>query len=85
MITHVLRVVAYVMEFFSVQVTSHFVVNAEHYAAVGHLRAEPIFALGRANRFMTTTCGPSSAAHRLPADPRSPPVKLLAPGWSHRA
>lgn len=33
MITHVLRVVAYVMAIFSVQVTSHFVVNAEHYSS----------------------------------------------------
>lgn len=46
MITHVLRVVAYVVTTFAVQAVSHFIVNAEHYAAVGHMRAEPIFALG---------------------------------------
>lgn len=46
MITHFLRVSAYVLTTFAVQVTSHLVVNTEHYAAVGHMRTAPIFALG---------------------------------------
>lgn len=46
MITHILRVIAYVLTTFAVQVTSHLVVNVEHYATVGHMRTAPIFALG---------------------------------------
>jgi len=46
MIAHALRVAAYVVTTFAVQGVSHFIVNAEHYAAVSHLRAEPIFPLG---------------------------------------
>ncbi len=43
---HVLSVIAYVAATFVTQAVSHFGVNAEHYAAVTHLRKDPIFPLG---------------------------------------
>lgn len=46
MMKHVLAVLAYVVATFATQATSHFAVNSQHYAAVGYLRSEPIFALG---------------------------------------
>ena len=42
----ILAVLAFVAVTFGVQGTSHFVLNTEHYAAVGHLRTEAIFVLG---------------------------------------
>ncbi len=49
MIAHVATVVGYVAATLLVQGTSHFVVNAGHYAGVAHIRAEPVFALGIAS------------------------------------
>lgn len=46
MIAHAVRIAAYVVTTFAVQAVSHFIVNTEHYAAVSHMRAEPIFPLG---------------------------------------
>ncbi len=43
---HILAVLAYVLASFATQAVSHFGVNAEHYAAVTYLRAQPLFALG---------------------------------------
>lgn len=43
---HILSVLAYVVATFAVQAASHFGVNADHYAAVSFMRAEPILALG---------------------------------------
>jgi hypothetical protein len=43
---HVLAVLAYIAATFITQATSHFVVNAGHYASAAHLRPEPIFPLG---------------------------------------
>ncbi len=43
---HLLSVLAFVLATFLTQAVSHFGVNAEHYRAVAHLRAEPIFPLG---------------------------------------
>jgi hypothetical protein len=43
---HILSVVGYVLATFASQGASHFLVFAEHYAAVSHIKAEPIFALG---------------------------------------
>lgn len=43
---HLLSVAAYVLATFAVQAINHFVINAEHYAALGYERKEPIFALG---------------------------------------
>src|SRR6266404_5265791 len=43
---HFLSVVAYIAATFSVQATSHFLINAGHYAAVTYMRKDPIFALG---------------------------------------
>ena len=37
---------AYVISTFLVQATSHFAISKAHYAAVGFLRAEPVFLLG---------------------------------------
>jgi hypothetical protein len=47
--THLLTVLAYVIATFAVQATSHFGVNAGHYAAVTFERPEPIFPLGIAS------------------------------------
>ena len=44
--THALTVAAYVVSTFAVQATSHFGINAAHYAAVSFQRTEPIFPLG---------------------------------------
>jgi hypothetical protein len=44
--TVVLTVLAYVVSTFGVQGLSHFVVNTEHYAAIGILRAQPIVRMG---------------------------------------
>jgi hypothetical protein len=46
MIAHALRTTVYVVTTFAVQGVSHFIVSAEHYAVVNHMRAEPIFPLG---------------------------------------
>jgi len=43
---HLLAVLAYLAATFIIQAVSHFVVNAGHYAAVAHIRKEPIFPLG---------------------------------------
>jgi len=43
---HLLSVLAFILATFVTQAASHFGVNAEHYRAVAHLRAEPIFPLG---------------------------------------
>jgi hypothetical protein len=43
---YVLAILAFVVASFAVQATSHFVLNADHYAAVGFIRDEPIMALG---------------------------------------
>ncbi len=43
---HVLAIVAFVVATFIAQALSHFVVNAEHYATIPHIRKEPIFQLG---------------------------------------
>ena len=41
-----LTVVAYVLTTFAVQGTSHFVLNADHYAAIPIMRPQPMIALG---------------------------------------
>ena len=41
-----LTIVAYVFTTFAVQGTSHFVINADHYAAIPIMRAEPLIPLG---------------------------------------
>src|SRR5688500_304808 len=41
-----LTVIAYVLTTFAVQGTSHFAINAEHFAAIPIMRAEPMIALG---------------------------------------
>lgn len=46
MAKHFLSVVAYIAATFAVQATSHFLINAGHYAGVLYMRKEPIFALG---------------------------------------
>ena len=46
MLRHLLSVLAFVLATFLTQAASHFGVNAEHYRAVAHLRAQPIFPLG---------------------------------------
>src|SRR6266849_9099935 len=43
---HILSVLGYIVATFITQATSHFVIFVRHYAAIAHLRAEPIFALG---------------------------------------
>ena len=44
-----LTVVAYVLTTFAVQGTSHFAINADHFAAIPIMRAEPMIALGIAS------------------------------------
>lgn len=44
--TIVLTVVAYMISTFAVQGASHFAVNADHYAAITIMRAEPIVPMG---------------------------------------
>jgi len=46
---HLLTIVGYVFSTLLVQGTSHFAVNAAHYAEVSYARASPIFALGIAS------------------------------------
>jgi hypothetical protein len=41
-----LTVVAYVLTTFAVQGTSHFAINAEHFASIPIMRAEPVIAFG---------------------------------------
>jgi hypothetical protein len=43
---HVMAVLGYMAATFITQATSHFVINADHYASVTFLRKEPIFPLG---------------------------------------
>jgi len=43
---HVFAVLGYLVATFATQAVSHFVIFASHYAQVGHMKAEPIFALG---------------------------------------
>ena len=45
-ITVALTVIAYIVVTFGVQGTSHFAINAGHYAAIPIMRAEPVFAMG---------------------------------------
>jgi UDP-N-acetylmuramyl pentapeptide phosphotransferase/UDP-N-acetylglucosamine-1-phosphate transferase len=45
-VTVALTVLAYVVVTFGVQGTSHFAINAEHYAAIPIMRAEPVIAMG---------------------------------------
>lgn len=42
----ILAVAAFAVATFTTQATSHFLVNAEHYATVSYLRRAPIFPLG---------------------------------------
>ena len=44
--TMALTVLAYVITTFAVQGGSHFAINADHYAAISIMRAEPIVAMG---------------------------------------
>ena len=43
---HVLTIAAFIVATFAVQAISHFVLAAEHYAAIPYIRKEPIFAFG---------------------------------------
>lgn len=43
---HLLSVLGYVFATFATQATSHFAVNAAHYAAVAHIKPDPIVPLG---------------------------------------
>lgn len=43
---HLLSVLGYVVATFGVQGTSHFAINAAHYSALPHMRAEPLVAFG---------------------------------------
>src|SRR5712692_888382 len=43
---HILSVLGFIVASFATQATSHLVIFREHYAAITHLKAEPIFALG---------------------------------------
>lgn len=45
-LTFGLTVIAYVIATFGVQGTSHFAVNADHYASIPIMRAEPVVAMG---------------------------------------
>jgi hypothetical protein len=48
-VTVALTVLAYMITTFGVQGASHFAVNAEHYAAISIMRAEPIVPMGLAS------------------------------------
>jgi hypothetical protein len=43
---HILTILGYIVATFFTQATSHFVIFAQHYAALTYLRAETIFPLG---------------------------------------
>ena len=43
---HIISIVAFMVVTFAVQGTSHFVLNADHYAGIAHLRPEPIMPFG---------------------------------------
>ncbi len=43
---HILTVLGYMVASFATQATSHFVLFAQHYAAVPYIKSPPIFALG---------------------------------------
>ncbi len=46
MLIHILSVVAFMVVSFAAQGLSHFVVNSDHFAAIEHLRKDPIIPLG---------------------------------------
>ena len=46
MLPHILTVIGYIAVTLLVQGTSHFVLNAAHYAAVPHIRPDPNFVFG---------------------------------------
>jgi hypothetical protein len=48
-VTVLLTVLAYVVATFGVQGTSHFLINADHYAAISIMRAEPVVPMGIAS------------------------------------
>jgi len=48
-ITVALTVLAYIVVSFGVQGTSHFAINAEHYATIPIMRAEPVIPMGIAS------------------------------------
>ncbi|MEW5963237.1 MAG: hypothetical protein AB1749_06695 [Pseudomonadota bacterium] len=43
---HILAILGYIVATFATQATSHFAVFARHYAAVPHIKPDPIFPLG---------------------------------------
>lgn len=43
---HIFAALGYIAATFATQATSHFLLFKEHYAAVSHIKNEPIFALG---------------------------------------
>ena len=51
-----LSVVAYIVSTFAVQAVSHFIINKEHYARVGHLKSSPVFALGVLSMLVQGVC-----------------------------
>ena len=53
---HVLSVLAYVVSTFATQAISHFMINKQHYAMVGHMKPRPIFALGILSMLVQGAC-----------------------------
>lgn len=43
---HLLTILGYIVATFAIQATSHFGIFASHYAAVPHIKPDPIFTLG---------------------------------------
>jgi hypothetical protein len=52
---HALAVLCYVFATFATQGLSHFVLAIDHYAAVGHMRKDPIIGLGVASMLIQGT------------------------------
>jgi hypothetical protein len=52
---HALAVLGYLVATFATQALSHFPVFAPHYAQVGYMKAEPIFALGLSSMLLQGT------------------------------
>jgi hypothetical protein len=51
----ILTIVAYIVTTFAVQGTSHFVLNADHYAVIPFMRPEPIIPMGVASMIVQGT------------------------------
>ena len=70
----------YVVATLLLQGTSHFALNAAHYAAVPHIRPEPLFAFGILSMLVQGAILSAVYAHRRDGD--TPAARCASPGRS---